>query len=156
PQAIYEFHSNGTFYAPSLLQSNRVSAGGGDPVWTGPCIVIGDNDTGLVWEADGIFNAYANGQGVFSFRAGLAQTFGGVSLNVNAGMYVRDNIDVNDVYIRSDIRCKSEIKLIKNAQEKSKLLGGYTYLLKNSVTDEVKPSAGLIAQEVQEVLPELV
>ncbi|EPA9330234.1 tail fiber domain-containing protein [Escherichia coli] len=71
-------------------------------------------------------------------------------------MYVRDNIDVNDVYIRSDIRCKSEIKLIKNAQEKSKLLGGYTYLLKNSVTDEVKPSAGLIAQEVQEVLPELV
>lgn len=156
PQAIYEFHSNGTFYAPSLLKSNRVSAGGGDPVWAGPCIVIGDNDTGLVWEADGIFNAYANGQGVFSFRAGLAQTFGNVSLNVNAGMYVRDNIDVNDVYIRSDIRCKSEIKLIKNAQEKSKLLGGYTYLLKNSVTDEVKPSAGLIAQEVQEVLPELV
>lgn len=156
PQAIYEFHSNGTFYAPSLLKSNRVSAGGGDPVWTGPCIVIGDNDTGLVWEADGIFNAYANGQGVFSFRAGLAQTFGNVSLNVNAGMYVRDNIDVNDVYIRSDIRCKSEIKLIENAQEKSKLLGGYTYLLKNSATDEVKPSAGLIAQEVQEVLPELV
>ncbi|EEY7270234.1 tail fiber domain-containing protein [Escherichia coli] len=156
PQAIYEFHSNGTFYAPSLLKSNRVSAGGGDPVWAGPCIVLGDNDTGLVWEADGIFNAYANGQGVFSFRAGLAQTFGNVALNVNAGMYVRDNIDVNDVYIRSDIRCKSEIKLIKNAQEKSKLLGGYTYLLKNSVTDEVKPSAGLIAQEVQEVLPELV
>ncbi|EAA6275711.1 tail fiber domain-containing protein [Salmonella enterica subsp. enterica] len=156
PQAIYEFHSNGTFYAPSLLKSNRVSAGGGDPVWGGPCIVIGDNDTGLVWEADGIFNAYANGQGVFSFRPGLAQTFGGVNFHCNAGMYVRDNIDVNDVYIRSDIRCKSEIKLIKNAQEKSKLLGGYTYLLKNSVTDEVKPSAGLIAQEVQEVLPELV
>lgn len=156
PQAIYEFHSNGTFYAPSLLKSNRVSAGGGDPAWGGPCIVLGDNDTGLLWEADGIFNAYANGQGVFSFRPGLAQTFGDVNFHCNAGMYVRDNIDVNDVYIRSDIRCKSEIKLIKNAQEKSKLLGGYTYLLKNPVTDEVKPSAGLIAQEVQEVLPELV
>ena len=156
PQAIYEFHSNGTFYAPSLLKSNRVSAGGGDPAWGGPCIVLGDNDTGLLWEADGIFNAYANGQGVFSFRPGLAQTFGDVNFHCNAGMYVRDNIDVNDVYIRSDIRCKSEIKLIKNAQEKSKLLGGYTYLLKNSITDEVKPSAGLIAQEVQKVLPELV
>lgn len=156
PQAIYEFHHNGTFYAPSLLKSNRVSAGGGDPAWGSPCIVLGDNDTGFLWEADGIFNAYANGQGVFSFRAGLAQTFGNVNFHCNAGMYVRDNIDVNDVYIRSDIRCKSEIKLIKNAQEKSKLLGGYTYLLKNSVTDEVKPSAGLIAQEVQEVLPELV
>ncbi|ELL9020042.1 tail fiber domain-containing protein [Escherichia coli] len=156
PQAVYEFHHNGTFYAPSLLKSSRVSAGGGDPAWDGPCIVLGDNDTGLLWENDGIFNAYANGQGVFSFRPGLAQTFGDVNFHCNAGMYVRDNIDVNDVYIRSDIRCKSEIKLIKNAQEKSKLLGGYTYLLKNSVTDEVKPSAGLIAQEVQEVLPELV
>ncbi|EMZ2827416.1 tail fiber domain-containing protein [Escherichia coli] len=156
PQAVYEFHHNGTFYAPSLLKSSRVSAGGGDPAWGGPCIVLGDNDTGLLWEADGIFNAYANGQGVFSFRPGLAQTFGDVNFHCNAGMYVRDNIDVNDVYIRSDIRCKSEIKLIKNAQEKSKLLGGYTYLLKNSVTDEVKPSAGLIAQEVQKVLPELV
>lgn len=156
PQAVYEFHHNGTFYAPSLLKSNRVSAGGGDPAWGSPCIVLGDNDTGFLWEADGIFNAYANGQGVFSFRAGLAQTFGNVNFHCNAGMYVRDNIDVNDVYIRSDIRCKSEIKLIKNAQEKSKLLGGYTYLLKNPVTDEVKPSAGLIAQEVQEILPELV
>lgn len=156
PQAIYEFHHNGTFYAPSLLKSNRVSAGGGDPAWGSPCIVLGDNDTGFLWEADGIFNAYANGQGVFSFRSGLAQTFGNVNFHCNAGMYVRDNIDVNDVYIRSDIRCKSEIKLIKNAQEKSKLLGGYTYLLKNPVTDEVKPSAGLIAQEVQEILPELV
>ncbi|EHH5496363.1 tail fiber domain-containing protein [Escherichia coli] len=156
PQAIYEFHHNGVFYAPSLLKSGRVSAGGGDPAWAGPCIVLGDNDTGLLWENDGIFNAYANGQGVFSFRPGLAQTFGDVNFHCNAGMYVRDNIDVNDVYIRSDIRCKSEIKLIENAQEKSKLLGGYTYLLKNSVTDEVKPSAGLIAQEVQEVLPELV
>ncbi|QXN75948.1 long-tail fiber protein [Escherichia phage BF15] len=156
PQAVYEFHHNGTFYAPSLLKSSRVSAGGGDPAWGSPCIVLGDNDTGFLWEADGIFNAYANGQGVFSFRAGLAQTFGNVNFHCNAGMYVRDNIDVNDVYIRSDIRCKSEIKLIKNAQEKSKLLGGYTYLLKNPVTDEVKPSAGLIAQEVQEVLPELV
>lgn len=156
PQAVYEFHHSGTFYAPSLLKSTRVSAGGGDPAWGGPCIVLGDNDTGLLWEADGIFNAYANNQGVFSFRPGLAQTFANVALNVNAGMYVRDNIDVNDVYIRSDIRCKSEIKLIDNAQEKSKLLGGYTYLLKNSVTNEVKPSAGLIAQEVQKVLPELV
>lgn len=156
PQAIYEFHHNGTFYAPSLLKSQRVSAGGGDPVWGGPCIVLGDNDTGLVWESDGIYNAYCNGQGVFSFRAGLAQTFGNVSLHVNAGMYVRDNIDVNDVYIRSDRRAKSEIKLIENAQEKSKLLGGYTYLLKNTATGEIKPSAGLIAQEVQDVLPELV
>ncbi|AEN93875.1 long tail fiber distal subunit [Escherichia phage Bp7] len=157
PAAIYQFLANGQFTSPGRIVSGWAGIGVGvEPAWTGPCIAIGDADTGLVWESDGIYNMYANGQGVFSIRAGLAQTFGDVALNVNAGMYVRDNIDVNDVYIRSDIRCKSEIKLIDNAQEKSKLLGGYTYLLKNSVTDEVKPSAGLIAQEVQEVLPELV
>ncbi|CAH1615629.1 long tail fiber protein distal subunit [Escherichia phage UGJNEcP4] len=157
PAAVYQFLSNGQFSAPGRIVSGWAGIGVGvEPAWTTPCISIGDADTGIVWESDGIYNLYANGQGVFSIRAGLAQTFGNVALHVNAGMYVRDNIDVNDVYIRSDIRCKSEIKLIKNAQEKSKLLGGYTYLLKNSVTDEVKPSAGLIAQEVQEVLPELV
>lgn len=156
PAAVYQFDARGNFSAPAGVYSNVNMGIGTIPVWGGPSLAIGDNDTGFVWEADGIFNAYANGQGVFSFRPGLAQTFSGVNLHCNAGMYVRDNIDVNDVYIRSDIRCKSEIKLIENAQEKSKLLGGYTYLLKNSVTDEVKPSAGLIAQEVQEVLPELV
>ncbi|WMU95943.1 tail fiber [Escherichia phage pEC-M719-6WT.2] len=157
PAAVYQFLANGQFTSPGRIVSGWAGMGVGvEPAWTTPCIAIGDNDTGLVWESDGIYNMYANGQGVFSIRAGLAQTFGGVNLHCNAGMYVRDNIDVNDVYIRSDIRCKSEIKLIENAQEKSKLLGGYTYLLKNSVTDEVKPSAGLIAQEVQEVLPELV
>ncbi|UUB18367.1 hypothetical protein [Escherichia phage ST2] len=156
PAAVYQFDARGNFSAPAGVYSNVNMGIGTIPVWGGPSLAIGDNDTGFVWEADGIFNAYANGQGVFSFRPGLAQTFGNVNFHCNAGMYVRDNIDVNDVYIRSDIRCKSEIKLIKNAQEKSKLLGGYTYLLKNSVTDEVKPSAGLIAQEVQEVLPELV
>lgn len=157
PAAVYQFKANGQFSSPGRIVSGWAGIGVGvEPVWTGPCIAIGDNDTGLVWESDGIYNMYANGQGVFSIRAGLAQTFSNVNFHCNAGMYVRDNIDVNDVYIRSDIRCKSEIKLIDNAQEKSKLLGGYTYLLKNPVTDEVKPSAGLIAQEVQKVLPELV
>ena len=157
PAAIYQFLPNGQFTSPGRIISGWAGMGVGvEPAWSSPCIAIGDADTGLVWESDGIYNMYANGQGVFSIRAGLAQTFGDVALHANAGLYVRDNIDVNDVYIRSDIRCKSEIKLIDNAQEKSKLLGGYTYLLKNSVTDEVKPSAGLIAQEVQKVLPELV
>ena len=157
PAAVYQFKANGQFTSPGRIVSGWAGIGiGVEPGWASPCISIGDHDTGIVWESDGIYNLYANGQGVFSIRAGLAQTFANVALNVNAGMYVRDNIDVNDVYIRSDIRCKSEIKLIENAQEKSKLLGGYTYLLKNSVTDEVKPSAGLIAQEVQEILPELV
>ncbi len=156
PNAIYVFGADGTLTAPNALNAASRMGIGTSCSLPNASIAIGDNDTGLATRGDGSLGAYANAQSVFFWEAGGITTEQNKFLNVNAGMYVRDNIDVNDVYIRSDIRCKSEIKLIENAQEKSKLLGGYTYLLKNSVTDEVKPSAGLIAQEVQEVLPELV
>ena len=156
PNAIYEFGINGYFKAPESVNSARMAIGTHASVLPHASIAIGDDDTGLSTRGDGSLGAYANGQSVFFWEYNGITTEQNKFLNVNAGMYVRDNIDVNDVYIRSDIRCKLKIKLIKNAQEKSKLLGGYTYLLKNPVTDEVKPSAGLIAQEVQEVLPELV
>ena len=156
PNAIFVFQTNGVFVAPESVNSARMAIGTHASVLPHASIAIGDDDTGLSTRGDGSLGAYANGQSVFFWEYNGITTEQNKFLNVNAGMYVRDNIDVNDVYIRSDIRCKSEIKLIKNAQEKSKLLGGYTYLLKNSVTDEVKPSAGLIAQEVQKVLPELV
>lgn len=155
PNAIYTFNSDGTFTAPNAVNASRMGIG---TICTLPnaSLAIGDNDSGLATGGDGIIHAYANGGAQFYWQPGNVTTHAGVSLTVNAGAWIRDNLDVNDVYIRSDKRCKSEIKLIENAQEKSKLLGGYTYLLKNSVTDEVKPSAGLIAQEVQDVLPELV
>ncbi|AIZ02037.1 long tail fiber distal subunit [Escherichia phage vb_EcoM-VR5] len=156
PNAIYVFGADGTLTAPNAVNAASRMGVGTSCSLPNASIAIGDNDTGLSTRGDGSLGAYANAQSVFFWEAGGITTEQNKFLNVNAGMYVRDNIDVNDVYIRSDIRCKSEIKLIENAQEKSKLLGGYTYLLKNSVTDEVKPSAGLIAQEVQEVLPELV
>lgn len=50
----------------------------------------------------------------------------------------------------SDIRMKSEIKKIDNALEKIDTLHGYTYLKQGM------PEAGVIAQEVEKVLPESV
>ena len=156
PNAIFVFGADGTLTAPNALNASGRMGIGTACTLPNASLAIGDNDTGFATRGDGSLGAYANGQSVFFWEFNGITTEQNKFLNVNSGMYVRDNIDVNDVYIRSDIRCKSEIKLIEKAQEKSKLLGGYTYLLKNSVTDEVKPSAGLIAQEVQKVLPELV
>lgn len=65
------------------------------------------------------------------------------------------NGSFNDVEIRSDIRKKSELAIIDSSLAKLKTLTGYTYL----VEDENKTkhiSAGLIAQDVQKVLPEVV
>ena len=52
----------------------------------------------------------------------------------------------------SDETSKTDIQKIVNALSKISALGGYTYML----IDGNEPSAGLIAQEVQKVLPEAV
>ncbi|QLF83123.1 tail fiber [Klebsiella phage KpnM6E1] len=59
------------------------------------------------------------------------------------------------VEIRSDRRVKSNIAKIDNALDKVSKLSGNVYDLQLPNGD-TKPSAGLIAQEVQEVLPEAV
>ncbi|WP_410688444.1 tail fiber domain-containing protein [Citrobacter europaeus] len=61
----------------------------------------------------------------------------------------------------SDIRLKSNIEPIKGALDKLKLITGYTYDKKNNLSENPEEvftthEAGLIAQEVQEVLPEAV
>ena len=52
----------------------------------------------------------------------------------------------------SDEKAKTNIQKITDALSKITTLGGYTYLL----IDNNEPSAGLLAQEVQKVLPEAV
>ncbi|HGE8409182.1 tail fiber domain-containing protein [Serratia marcescens] len=52
--------------------------------------------------------------------------------------------------VSSDRRLKTEVNNISNALNKLKSIGGYTYL------KEGRPEAGVIAQEVQKVVPESV
>lgn len=90
-----------------------------------------------------IINVYGFGQdNSFFFRAG------GDFICTRNGSF--DNVE-----IRSDRRAKSDIKIIDNALEKVESLTGNTYDLHNT-SGGITRSAGLIAQEVQEVLPEAV
>ena len=61
-------------------------------------------------------------------------------------------------YSTSDKRFKSNIQLIPNALEKVSKLNGVTWTWNEDVNEITKttPNTGLIAQEVQEVLPEVV
>lgn len=82
-------------------------------------------------------------------------TNGAAYLEDNGTWRCHGNGSFNDVEIRSDIRKKSELAIIDSSLAKLKTLTGYTYL----VEDENKTkhiSAGLIAQDVQKVLPEVV
>ena len=76
---------------------------------------------------------------------------GAVSTTAETKLYVHgDILATGDVTASSDRRLKTDIKRIENALDKVCSLGGYTYVMND------KPSSGLIAQEVLEVLPEVV
>jgi hypothetical protein len=76
---------------------------------------------------------------------------GAISTINTTKLYVHgDILATGDVTASSDRRLKTDIKRIENALDKVCSLGGYTYVMND------KPSSGLIAQEVLEVLPEVV
>tara|TARA_B100001094_G_scaffold222835_2_gene216928 strand:+ start:16569 stop:22610 length:6042 start_codon:yes stop_codon:yes gene_type:complete len=61
-------------------------------------------------------------------------------------------INANSFNLTSDIRLKENIKVIKDPLSLVKQINGVTFNWK----DNAKPSVGLIAQEVEEILPQLV
>ena len=72
-------------------------------------------------------------------------------------LVMNGNGSFNDVYIRSDERLKSNFSKIENALDKVDLLDGMLYDKANHIGgEETTREAGLIAQQLQEVLPEAV
>lgn len=173
PQGVFEFHANGMFYSP-LVQTPRIGVGT-VPVWGGASIAIGDNDTGLMWGGDGRINMVANGQHIASWSAmyqehpGLWGSHGALWTEVDKAIIshghlvqANDNYStyVRDIYIRSDIRVKKDLVKFENASQTLSKINGYMYLQKRGLNEDGserwEPNAGLIAQEVQSILPELV
>lgn len=77
-------------------------------------------------------------------------------LHSHQGAYLVGNLDTNDVNIRSDKRLKRNLNKIDNALDKVQKLSGYTYEVNQIGTDIWESSAGLIAQDLKEVLPSAV
>ena len=173
PQGVFEFHASGMFYSP-FIQTPRLGVGT-VPVWGGASIAIGDNDTGLAHGGDGRINLMANGQHIASWgtmyqeHPGLWGTHGALWTEVDKAIIshghlvqANDNYStyVRDIYIRSDIRVKKDLVKFENASQTLSKINGYMYLQKRGLNEDGserwEPNAGLIAQEVQAILPELV
>lgn len=73
-------------------------------------------------------------------------------------VYGNGDANFNNVYIRSDVTLKRNFKKIENALDKVDKLDGLIYEKKNTPTSTEYESveAGIIAQSLQEVLPEAV
>jgi hypothetical protein len=90
---------------------------------------------------------------------GTTSDAGDYKLQVNGRILATDSIYSNgDViaYASSDIRLKDNILPIKNALEKVKKIGGYTFDWNNKQTTYEGHDVGVIAQEIEAVLPEVV
>nr|EHY1316489.1 tail fiber domain-containing protein [Escherichia coli] len=109
----------------------------------GNSITFGDSDTGIKQNGDGLLDIYANNVQVFRFQ--------------NGDLYSYKNINAPNVYIRSDIRLKSNFKPIENALDKVEKLNGVIYDKAEYIGGEaIETEAGIVAQTLQDVLPEAV
>lgn len=96
--------------------------------------------------------------GANPLRINLGVDGGDWQFQVGGTFYASGNGDFNDVRIRSDIRLKTNLVKIESATDKVEKLNGYVYDKKQSLNDSEYNSheAGLIAQELEKVLPEAV
>lgn len=76
----------------------------------------------------------------------------------NGELYGLANANFNDVYIRSDARLKTGLQPLEGALDKVCSLKGYTYTKRTSLQDDtvIGVEAGIIAQDLEKVLPEAV
>jgi hypothetical protein len=100
----------------------------------------------LALATSGTYSIFIDSSGYVGIGTTTTTNFA-YSLNVNGAVYATDN-----VYLASDQRKKSNLKVIDSALQKLTSLTGYTYNLISSSNRQ----AGLIAQEVETVLPEVV
>jgi len=115
---------------------------------TGQLKIAGDTiriTNGAVSETQALFTANGSAELYYDNSKKLETVTGGV--NVTGALVASGNVTAF-----SDSRLKTEIHTIKNPLDKVERLRGVTF--KWLHTD--KPSSGVIAQEVQEVFPELV
>lgn len=144
-QARWRFTMNGVLGCPGKVEMPQTSSFGVNTTngWGGNSIAIGDSDTGFRQVGDGLLEAWANNVKVVRFTSGE--------------VYSEKNVNAPNVYIRSDVRLKSNFKPIENALERVEQLDGLIYDKAEYIGGEpVQTEAGIIAQTLQDVLPEAV
>ena len=119
------------------LQSESGGSGGSLNVTSGNLTLSGSGKTSAVFDGDGAVSLYHNNS------VKIATASGGV--NVTGTLTA-----TTEVTVSSDVRFKSNIETIDSALDKVKAMRGVYFDKKD------KRSVGVIAQEMQEVMPEVV
>jgi hypothetical protein len=89
-------------------------------------------------------------------RLGIGTTSPSYKLHVNGNVSGISIYASDDITAFSDARIKGKIKLIENSLEKVKQISGITFVRTDEGHDPTIRKAGVLAQEVEKVLPEVV
>jgi len=146
PPGAGEIQSSATIQAGGQLYAAAGTAS--TSTTTGALRVTGGAGISGAVFIGGVLSADA-GSAATSTTTGSIQVTGGIGLTgaVYAG---------GEVTAFSDRRVKDNLQLIPDALAKVERLNGYTYTRSDLPEEEGKRHAGVIAQEVEEVLPEVV
>ena len=136
----------------------RIAYGGYGSFWRndGSNFYLLFTNQGTPWNTwNGLRPFYANlSTGRVTMENGLTVStdlYVGGGINANT-LYARAHADVNDILIRSDRTLKRDFQPLENAVDKICSISASTYYKKG----KTKREAGLIAQEVEQILPEAV
>ena len=154
--------ANPLIFIANSVEQMRVLINGNVNVKTRINVGIGDNasyylymtenEIGRTGNAD--FFIQANNTGKTMMNVSGGNILMGTQSDNGERLYVSGNIRATgSITANSDISLKKNLLKIENALEKVEQINGYTYELK---ADDSKRYAGVIAQEIQTVLPEIV
>ena len=161
--AQVDHNSTTNFVANEHIDHTTVSISAGSGLSGGGAVALGSSVTltnaGVTSAVAGTGVSVSGATGAVTISIGQSvatsatPTFAG--LTINGAITATGDITA---YYSSDRRFKSNIELIPNALDKVSKLNGVTWTWNDDVNEVTKttPNTGLIAQEVQEVLPEVV
>lgn len=141
-----------TSVSTQAVSASSIS-GAGSTVSTnsyGAIIQSAQTDTYLYFQGGARGGIFGNSSGLNFLTPNLSGTFMSMSAS---GIWSNYNINAPDFLATSDRRVKDGLQVIPSPAEKLAGLTGYTY---NRTDQEGRVSAGIIAQDLQKVLPEAV
>jgi hypothetical protein len=156
-KAIVTNYENSAFLEPNATSSYAPWRIGGSKGGYGG---IYDGYSGVAWMHDasqngGLYHQTSLGWILYYGAGSACWAMSGTTVSSSYGLYVSDSIySTGDIVAYSDARVKENVYTIDNALDKVCRLRGVYY---NRIDDETKArKVGVIAQEVNKVLPEVV
>jgi hypothetical protein len=145
--------TNGAGFITSFTDTNTTYTGGTGITLTGTVFSNDITNNNQLTNGAGYITSFTDTNTTYTAGNGLTLT--GTQFTMS-GSYTGSFTATDDITAFSDERLKSNITTIEDALDKVKAMRGVMFDKTDSLTGELRQSTGVIAQETEKVLPEVV